>query len=239
MADGPGPVSATPPSAAAPDVSPPTRAPAPAAPVRTPAPAPAVSGRRPRASPRPDPAASTANSPSFGVRTSASARSEPPVRGRCRVEDRRRAGQPPEPERLVRRTRADLVPDQHDVAFRDREPLQGLPDLERGDHGVGAAGHRDRVLAVGVDDDQGDSGRMAVEAAQARDNRPPPPRGPRGLPRRTRRRRPPPRNRQARRAEPPRPPDCRPCRRGDARTARRSPSRQVRAGGRWRPRGRC
>ena len=108
-----------------------------------------------------------ASSPSFGVRTSASASvgaSRPA--GRCRVEDRRRAGQPPEAERLVRRTRPDLVADQHDIVRREREPLERIADMDRRHHGVRAACHRDRVLAGFVDGDQRDAGRMPSSAAQ-------------------------------------------------------------------------
>ena len=48
-------------------------------------------------------------------------------RGRSGVEDRQRAGRTRPAQRFVCRGRRDLVPDQDDVAFADREGVKRIP----------------------------------------------------------------------------------------------------------------
>ena len=74
--------------------------------------------------------ASSSSSPSLGVRMSARSsvgRAEPAGRGR--VEDRRRARDPAEPERLVGGPGPDLVADEDDVAGGRDQALERGPDL--------------------------------------------------------------------------------------------------------------
>ena len=84
----------------------------------------------------------------------------PEAGGRRRVQDRGRAREPPQAERLVRRAGPDLVPDEHDVVGSERQPLQRPADLDRIEGHVRPAGDRDAVLAVAVDQDQGHAGRL-------------------------------------------------------------------------------
>ena len=101
-----------------------------------------------------------ASSPRFGVTTSASesiVRSSPSAGAGLSIVQAPPSR--PDPERLAGRGRRDLVGHDDDVARVRVEPGQRGADVGRGQPRVRARGDRDRVLAVGVDEDQRDPGR--------------------------------------------------------------------------------
>ena len=128
------------------------------------------SSRLARADGLPSDPARTESSPSFGVRTSARASVGPasPVAGAGLRMVVAPAMRPSRSASCVAPVRISW-PTRMTSSFVGLRRLNAGPDLDRGERRVRAAGHRDAVLAGLVDEDQGDAGRLALEAQELAD----------------------------------------------------------------------
>ena len=91
-----------------------------------------------------------------------------PVR-RGRVEHRPGAVVATGAQRLANRCGRELVADEHDVTGVDADPVEGGLHGRRLERRVGAGRDRDEVLALAIDQDQGDAGRRLLERGEERD----------------------------------------------------------------------